>query len=96
MCCCRSNEHSGVSNESNHLWVPRTVIHVAFRKRSAGCVPKGASRIPRDGVCFPREAGISSRICRALLSQAALLCFRRALVFLTDHLRSRRIAGVHK
>jgi hypothetical protein len=37
------------------------------------------------GFAFRRKAGVCSRIGRALLSQVALLCSRRALVFLTDH-----------
>lgn len=34
--CCRGNERLAFRTSRIAVWVPRTVIHVAFRKRSAG------------------------------------------------------------
>jgi hypothetical protein len=81
--CCRSNERCGR---------PRTVIHVAFRKRSAGASRRARPASRRKGLCFPREAGgLLAQPPRVAFANAAFCSRRSPYTALAVRRCSRRI-----
>lgn len=58
--CCRSNERLAFRTSRIAVWVPRTVIHVAFRKRSAGASRR--ARPASQGMGFASRGKLASAL----------------------------------